>query len=141
VSGTEIQPDERGATPAPTSSPKTHHEFFDVDPLLTKKEASSSGAVKMMLHNIARLETVVDEMKPFREKFHASDKLVGVLEERLKIRVAYEVLSMSMMAAGAALISFATSTWSTQPQAAILTAIGGILVIGAVVARIAKVKS
>ena len=63
------------------------------------------------------------------------------LRERLKIRVAYEIISMAMMASGAGLLSFATSIWKNQPLAGVLLAFGSILVIGAIIARVAKIKS
>ena len=84
IMATDNHPDEVGAVAASPPSVKSKHELVDMDRQLSQKEASTPGAIKMMLLNIADLKNEVAELKPFRELFHGKDKYAGILEGKIK---------------------------------------------------------
>jgi hypothetical protein len=141
VLGKLSAPDETGATPVNTDDAKGAHRVFDLEPLLSSKEAASAGALKLLQRDIQRLNDELDAARPFRDRYHASDKEVGVLQERLRVRTAYEVFSLSMAATSAGLISYGTAIWTDQPTAAVLVVVGGLLGLGSIVAKIARVRA
>jgi len=76
---------------------------------LTEKELLQSGARKLLLDNLDRLEKDVAELKPYKEKFHQADKKNEVLSEKLKANTVIDILYTFAMALGPLLISLYSS--------------------------------
>lgn len=105
---------------------------------LTDEELSGSGVTKMMLDEIDRLEGDCYSLKEIATRYHQSDKRVGVLEEKLKQRTAFDILTSGALAVGSALTGFAPNMWSSSQLSTIFVA--GIGIILTVVGVTAKVK-
>lgn len=97
---------------------------------LSEDESGTPAVQRMLLDEVERLETEVDELRQFRDRFHSADKDAEVLRERLRESVARD----GSLAIGAAILGLAPSLWSSQPIGWIVMALGFVLV-AAVVAR------
>lgn len=105
---------------------------------LTDDEMNESGVQKMMLDEIDRLESDCYLLREVGAKYHVADKRVGVLEEKLKQRTAFDILTGGALAVGSALTGFAPNLWSNSPLATAFIAGIGIILTG--VGVTAKVK-
>ncbi|MBU1391146.1 MAG: hypothetical protein KJ856_21305 [Gammaproteobacteria bacterium] len=105
---------------------------------LSDKDLSSSGVQKMLLAEITRLESAVLRAEGFAMKFHNSDKECAVLREKEKTFLFSEILYSVSLTLGAALIGIAPSISSPNYAPAAVGIIGGLLVIGAVIAKVVK---
>ena len=68
----------------------------------------------MLLDEIERLESDCASLKSISSQFYTADKRVGVLEEQLKQRKAFETLTNGALAIGAALFGFAPFVWDSK---------------------------
>ncbi len=102
---------------------------------LTDDELNSPGVQKMLLAEIARLESTVIYTEKFKDKFHEADKDRAVLKEKEKTFIFSEILYSVSLTLGAALIGISPSL-KTSPF--IIGAIGALLIAGAVVAKVVK---
>lgn len=96
------------------AGPKGRRSFISARRELTDEEMSSSGVAKMLLDEIERLESDCASLKSVFSQFHTADKRVGVLEEQLKQRSAFETLTNGALAIGAALFGFAPFVWDSK---------------------------
>ncbi len=102
---------------------------------LTDEELNSPGVQKMLLAEINRLESTVIYTEKFKDKFHEADKDRAVLKEKEKTFIFSEILYSVCLTLGAALIGISPSL-KTSPI--LIGAIGVLLVIGAVFAKVVK---
>lgn len=104
---------------------------------LTDEELAGSGVTKMMLDELDRLETDCFALKGVSDQYHQADKQVGILQEKLKQRTAFDILTSGSLAVGSALTGFAPNLWNTNPFAtAFIAAFGIILTVVGVVAKV-----
>jgi len=135
MASNEVQPDEVGAEPVSISEPKVRRALASLKRELTDEELASPGVQKLLLDLLQRAEEENVALKRFRDKYYESDKQKGILEEKLKRRVALEVISTAGVAVGAAAIVYAPVAWAHEPGGAILLGFGLILTIGGVAAK------
>lgn len=131
MSDQEVAIDEEGEEPAvSTSLPATkgRRSFTQVKREMTEKELSSSGAQKLLLDDIDRLENALQAAHEFREKFHEKDKLAAVQEEKLASKAKNELLYDGCLVAGSVLLGFAPNVWSDGQVGVYLLLTGAILV-------------
>ena len=98
---------------------------------LSEDEMKSPAVQRMLLDELDRLETEVDELRQFKGKFHSADKDAAVLRERLHASLARD----GGLIFGAAIIGVAPSLWSIPPATWIAASIGTALVLCALVAK------
>ncbi len=134
------QPDEEPADlgAAATASPATkgRRSFLTVRRELTEADLATTAVQKLLLDELDRLETENAALRQFEVQFHEKDKLAGVLQEKIHKSVAYDIYFGAMLTIGAALLSYAASTWSSQPTGAIILVCGGGLLIGGIISRL-----
>jgi uncharacterized membrane protein YcjF (UPF0283 family) len=105
---------------------------------LNEKELSSTAVIKLLMDDIDRLEDEKSELASFRGKYHDADKKNSVLEQKSKINITEEIVSITCLAVGAAAIGYAPNAWNAQPTGYFLLTFGALLIIGGVVAKVAK---
>lgn len=103
---------------------------------LTDEELSSSGAQKMLLAEINRLESQALHSEGFRDKFHIADKESAVLKEKENTFIFSEILYSVSLTLGAALIGLTPSIKDSDISPALICGIGIILVVGSVIAKV-----
>lgn len=136
----ETQPDEVGSKPITVEdAPKSHRAFSRLKRELSDDELSSPGVHKLLLDYLARAEDEINALKSFRDRFHEADKKNGVLEEKLKIDIAVEMISTGTIAVGAAALVYAPELWAHQPGGWIAVSFGAVLtIVGAVAKRVIR---
>ena len=98
---------------------------------LSDKELTSPAVQKLLLDEVDRLESENEALSLFRDRFHASDRCVGVLEQKVKIVVGQEIISGACVTIGGALVGYAPNIWSVQAAGPIVLAAGiGLIVLG-----------
>lgn len=105
---------------------------------LSEKELSSSAVQKLLLDEIDRLEDENVELSGYRGRFYEVDKKAAVLEQKGKISIAYEVISLACITIGAAALGYAPAVWANQPTGYISIAFGLVLVVCGIVAKAVK---
>ena len=133
----DAQPDEVGSRPITSEeAPKSHPAFSRLKRELSDDDLNSPGVQKLLLDYLARAEEAVAALNSFRDKYHDADKRIGVLEEKLKVHRAAEVLSTGTIAIGAAALVYGPSTWNIQPAATISVIFGAVLTVVGVLAKV-----
>ena len=131
----------------PTSKEK--QAFQNITRELSDDDLTNPAVGKLLLDERDRLEIENDELKKrlenendklsnYREKFHEADKKVAVLQEKNKTHLATEIISAVCFTIGAVLIGYAPVLWKSQPSGWIALALGSILIIGGIVAKVVK---
>jgi len=92
----------------------------------------------MLLAEIDRLAATEASADKYQGKYHEKDKECAVLKEKEKTFIFSEILYSVSLTLGAALIGITPSLTSTNVSPTIVGVIGGLLVIGAVVAKVVK---
>ena len=133
--GADVEPAKDESTAHIKSSRKA---FSKLATELTDEELKSPGVQKMLLAEISRLESTALYSERFREKFHDADKDRAVLREKEKTYIFSEILYSASLALGAALIGLTPSIKSSNVSPILIGAIGVLLIIGAVVAKVVK---
>ncbi|HDV5085829.1 TPA: hypothetical protein RI355_002545 [Escherichia coli] len=138
----DTEPEEPVSVGIPTAVPKGNSgrkSFSNLRRELTDEELSSAAVQRMLLDEIERLDGECNDLRVIRDKFHTSDKLVGVLEEKFKTKIALEIMHVTCFLISGSAFGYATSNWSTQPTAAVLAlAFGSALTVGGIAAKVVK---
>ena len=128
----DVEPSKDDSTSHIKSSRKS---FSKLATELTDDELNFPGVQKMLLAEISRLESTVIYAEKFKEKFYEADKERAILKEKEKIFIFSEILYSVSLTLGAVLLGVAPSLKSSS---LLIGAIGVLLVIGAVVAKVFK---
>lgn len=134
----ELQPDEAGAKLVSTPEPKARRALSLLKRELTDEELASSGVQKLLLDALERAAEENEELKPFRDRYYQSDKQRAILDEKLKTRVALEIISTGCIAIGAAAIVYAPVAWEHQPDGGIALGFGIALTIAGIIAKVVR---
>lgn len=114
MANVEAQPDEAGAKLIQADeTSKSRPALAGLTRGLSDEDLKSPGAQKLLLDSLVRVEEENAALRRFQEKFHESDKNNAVLEERLKTRIAFEIISTGTLAIGSAALGYARSLTST----------------------------
>jgi hypothetical protein len=105
---------------------------------LSDKELLSPAVQKLLLDEIDRLEDDNTELAGYRSRFHEADKKSAILEQKHRVSISQEVISMSCITVGGAALGYAPSIWSVQPTGSLSLAFGVVLVLGGIVAKVVK---
>ncbi|WP_244807909.1 hypothetical protein [Caballeronia zhejiangensis] len=103
---------------------------------LTDDELQSSGVQKLLIDKYEDSQELVQELKAYRDKFAEADKGLAVAEHKLQRNRAFEILSGTGLAVGAAMIGYAPNAWSSQPTGYMILGFGVVLTIGGIGAKV-----
>jgi hypothetical protein len=134
----EIQPDEIGAQPVQLQEPKSRRAFSRLKLELTDEELSSPGVPKMLVDLLTQAEQENSDLRPYREKYYEADKQRATLQERLKTRVAIEVVSLGTLAIGGLALGYVHDAWTSQPDGYIALVVGVVLIIVGIGAKVIR---
>ncbi|MFY7867161.1 hypothetical protein [Roseateles sp.] len=105
---------------------------------LDDKEFSSPAVQRLLVDEIERLEAEVRELVSFRERYFQSERRAAVLEQKGKDNNAFEILSLTCITVGGAAIGYAPNVWTVGASGWVALGLGGLLVVGGVVAKAVK---
>lgn len=114
--------------------PKSRRPFSKLTTELEPKDLTQEGVQKMILGEIARLETEVSKLQQYEESFHASDKQCAVLNSKLKRDTTLEILYTIAIAVGSALLGLIPSL-SNINVTIVLVVLAVALVLFALIAK------
>ena len=135
----DAQPDEAGSRPITgEETPKSHRAFSRLKRELSDEELASPGVQKLLLDYLAQADDENATLRSYRDRFHEADKRNGVLEEKLKINTAVEVISMGSLAVGAAALGYAPSLWFTPHGGQFVFAFGTVLIGVGILAKVIR---
>ena len=92
----------------------------------------------MLLDYLAQADDENATLRSYRDRFHEADKRNGVLEEKLKINTAAEVISMGSLAVGAVALGYAPSLSSVPHGGQFAVAFGAVLIGVGILAKVIR---
>ena len=119
-------------------TPKSRPAFAGLTRGLSDEDLKSPGAQKLLLDSLVRVEEESTVLRRFQEKFHDADKKTAVLEERLKTKIAFEILSTGSLTIGSAALGYARSLTSTPTGGWFALAFGTVLIIVGIAAKVIR---
>jgi hypothetical protein len=105
---------------------------------LTDSELKSPAVNKLLMDDLDRLEQERSELADYRERFHETDKQLGITREKLKKTIAAEVVATGCLVVGGAALGYVPTVWTQQPTGYISLAFGVMLLIAGIVAKVVK---
>ena len=132
------EPESTVAPELSPAAPKRRQSLSEVKRELSEDELSSPAVQRLLIEELERLDRQNAELQDYRARFHARDKLVAVLEEKINKSLAGEIVYGAMIAAGSTALGFTPSIWSQQPGGFLLLMGGGLLIIGGIVSRVVQ---
>ena len=126
------------ASPVPLKSKSRRKALSTARRELSDKELLSPAVQKLLLDEIDRLEEDNTELSGYRGRFHEADKKAAILEQKGKISIAHEIISLSCITVGGAALGYAPAVWENQPSGYISLIFGAVLVVGGIVAKAVK---
>ncbi|MDR3456116.1 MAG: hypothetical protein P4N60_01615 [Verrucomicrobiae bacterium] len=123
---------------APESAPsKAKQAYSKLRRELNEDELKeNSAAIRFLLKDLDRLYDEGNELKDFRERFHACDKDKAVLEAKKGQKITVQIIKDVCFVAGGSMVGLAPTLWIT-PYAGLTTLLLGIsLIICGIVCRI-----
>jgi len=123
----------------PTSGKRT--AFLDIKRQLLTEDLNHPGTQKLILDLLITTESERDDLRVKLESYvplyHACDKRVGVLEEKLKTNKVNEIMFGVGVGIGCAMIGLAPFFWDPKPiYGEIMLVVGLLVTLGAAIARI-----
>lgn len=135
----EIQPDELGAEPISTATPKTRRALSRLKRELSEEELGTTGVQKMLIAEVERLDEENGTLVDFRDKYYDLRADLAVATQKERQGQAAEVISSACIALGGAALGYVPAVWETQRLTAVLAiAIGVVLIIAAVAAKVVR---
>ena len=134
----EPQPSSSQPAPEPAKSRSSRRALSSLRRELSDKELLSPAVQKLLLDEIDRLEGEHAELSGFRGRFHEADKRAAVLEQKNSINTGQEIVSITCITIGGALIGYAPSVWASPPTGAVVLISGAVLIVLGVVAKVVR---
>jgi hypothetical protein len=104
---------------------------------LTPEELTQSGTQKLILNDLAKAESRVRDLEPFRDSFFKILTEKNVLEERLSKTTKSEVLYSFCITTGGIIVGLSKIFYEKDGDVcAIMIVIGGLLIIGGVLFKV-----
>jgi hypothetical protein len=103
---------------------------------LSEEELKSPAVQKLLLNEHDKLEKKIAELEGYIDRFHTSDKLRAILEEKLKGTNAFEVLYSFCLTAGSALAGISGIFWDKNGY--LLLIIGFVILLGGIISKLVK---
>jgi hypothetical protein len=139
VPGEDQESSEAESVPQAMSQTKTSDRAFSKIRRELKEEeaAAASPALQLMLlDRIEEFRAELADVKPFRDKFETAERARQVLQEKLKTRIASDVIFGISLSAGSLLIGQVKALWETPPYGVMALGIGVVLILGGIATRI-----
>lgn len=106
---------------------------------LTEEELANPGVRIMLLGEVERMDSECSNLKGYMERFHEADKKGAVLEEKLKTSSVLDIYFGVGIGLGGVILGLLPYFWEKIPSYSYIPlAIGVILIIGAIVAKLIK---
>ena len=118
----------------PTSIP--YDPYANVQRLLSEEDMSSPAVQKLLLNDNTRMSREIERLCAIEDNYHARDKEVAILEEKLKESTGAEVLYTLCEAGGSALVGVSTTFWDKNGW--ILLILGCVFIVGGILFKIVK---
>jgi len=103
---------------------------------LSEEELKSPAVQKLLLNEHDKLEQRISELEGYVERFHNSDKLRAILDEKLKTTNAFEILYSFCLTAGSALAGISGIFWDKKGY--LLLIIGFVFILGGIISKFVK---
>jgi hypothetical protein len=134
------QTDEPGdESVGPVVSTTGHRQALrDIRRELSAEELANPGVQKLLLDSLDRADDECEVLRAYIPRYHEADKRAAVLEERLWTNKTVEIQFAVGLAIGSAIMGFTPSLWDGTYKGPLALAIGVVLFIGSIVARIVK---
>jgi hypothetical protein len=124
-----------GAPTAATTGRRA--SFRDLRRQLTEEDLRQPGVQKLLIEDFEKAEMECEALRCYLEKFHESDKQVAILNEKLKLDNALEIVTGVGLAGGSAIMGVAPSFWGVSTlQGEVALLIGALFVFGAIAAKV-----
>jgi len=107
----ETQPDESGASPVSTASPKTRKALSRLKRELSEDELATPGVQKMLIAELERLDAENDALVHYRDQYYDVERRLAVASGKLNEKRAAEILSTACIAIGGAALGYAPAVW------------------------------
>jgi hypothetical protein len=125
--------------PAATLPPSGRRPAFrEIKRQLSEEDLSSPGVQKLLLDDLERAETECEILQGYIERYHEADKRSAVFEERIRSVTAIDIMFGVGVGLGGTIMGLSPTFWADQPKGLIVLIIGGLLVVGASIARVVK---
>lgn len=124
----DVQPDEAGAQPTESRTPKARRAFSGLKREVTDEELSQSGTQKLLLDTLERAEEENNTLKSYRDKYYKADRELAVVQEKFKTNTAAEVLSTGTIAIGGAALAYAPELFKHEPAGTFCVVFGIVLI-------------
>jgi hypothetical protein len=112
--------------------------FREIKRQLSEEDLSSSGVQKLLLDDLERAESECEILQGYIERYHEADKRSAVFEERIRSVTAIDIMFGVGVGLGGTIMGLAPTFWTDQPKGLIALVVGGLLVVGASIARVVK---
>ena len=132
------EPDNRGVGQEPAQESKGRPSFSRLLRPLTDDEMSASGVQKLLVAEIDRLEEENRGLKAISREFGASQRRIGVLEEKLKSHTALDVISGGCITVGGVALGAIPALSSVQPYGLVAAGFGITLIAVGFVSQVVK---
>jgi hypothetical protein len=140
--GFDEEPSDVGDSSLKDSSPvKRSSAYQKLRRDLSEDELNNPGAQKMILSDLDRLESEVEDLKCYKDRFHEKDKENAIKDELLNTSTSKEILYAVAISLGATLIGLSPSLWfvniSTNQinYGIIILVFGVILIFGGLITK------
>lgn len=120
-----------------TDSVKRIDAFSKIDRQITESDLHSSGTLRWLLNEHDEYKECIKQLDEYKSKYYICDKAKSIAEEKLKSNTSFEVLYSFVLSAGSALIGIFPTISQDAPKWMVLV-IGGVLLIGGVIAKCVK---
>ena len=136
----EADPNAVAKVQLPVTNPLTggRQSFRDIKRQLVESDLQSPGVQRMLLEELERAENQCSILQGYVDRFHDADKRAAILTEKLKTQTALEIFFGVGVGVGCAMVGLAPSLWAAGLAGPLSLILGGILVLGSAIGRIAK---
>lgn len=134
----EVAPEDTGE-PVHIPHVKGRKAFSKLRRELTDEELSSPAVQRMLLDDIERLEKETEKLGGYQDRYYVAETKAAVLNEKLKVNVAHDVIFGVCLTVGSAIVGFAPSLWlPDKPYGWIAIGLGMSLIIGGIASKVVK---
>ena len=118
------------------SQRKGRQAFRKITRELSDKDLANPAVQRLLLDELDRLEIENDQSRSYQRQFHETDKRVAVLEEKSKMTLGSDIVSLACLAIGAAALGYTPVLWDSQPSGWIALVFGFVLVGSGIAAKV-----
>lgn len=134
----DLAPEEDGGSTAGSDVTKGRKALRTAKRELTDEELQSSAVNKLFMDEIDRLEAENAVLSDYRERFHKSDRSNGVLEQRIKVHHAFDIISTGVIAIGGAILGLTKTLVDASVHGSVPVLVGILLIAIGIFAKVVK---